>query len=80
MLALLAQQAAADCTNTAVHTEAHAAPFTLFSLCEGKKPTGAEGSALFYVIGLKTIHILNCYHEVLTEKCSLPLKELLQCW
>lgn len=79
-LALLAQHAAADCTYTAVHSVAHAALLTLFSLCEGRKPTGAEGSALFYVIGLKTIHILNCYHEVFIEKCSLPLKELLQRW
>lgn len=36
-LALFAQQAAADCTYTAVHTEAHAALFTLFPLCEGRE-------------------------------------------
>lgn len=79
-LALLAQQAAADCSYTAVRTEARAALFTPFSPCEGRKPTGAEGSALFYVIGLKTVNILNCYHEVFIEKCGLPLKELLQRW
>lgn len=54
-LALLAQQAAADCTYTAVHTEAHAALFTLFSLREGRKPSGSEGSALFYVTNEKVL-------------------------